>query len=81
MADDLTHSATHWLEGVVRQATGATTPAAAVTSLTGAFGTPGDAIADVGGAFAQATLNNNFRALEDKVNTILVRLRALGLIS
>jgi nicotinamide mononucleotide (NMN) deamidase PncC len=47
----------------------------ALTALTGAFGTTGNAIADVGGSFVQATLNNNFRALEDKVNAIIAALK------
>lgn len=37
-------------------------------SLTGAVGTPTNAIADVGAAFVQATLNDNFASLRDKVN-------------
>jgi hypothetical protein len=43
----------------------------AITPLTGAFGTTGDAIVDVTGAFVQATLNNNFRRLEDKINALI----------
>lgn len=44
---------------------------AAITSETDAFGTPRTGtIADVGGAFAQATLNNNFRELSDYVNQL-----------
>ena len=52
-----------------------------MVSLTDAFGTGDDTIADVGGAFNQATLNNNFRDLADKVNTILTRLRDAGIIA
>ena len=40
-------------------------------ALTAATGTGSDTIADVGAAFTQATLNNNFKALADKINAIL----------
>lgn len=52
-----------------------------ITVLTGTFGSAGDAIADVGGSFNQTTLNNNFRALEDKVNAIHAALLNAGLIT
>ena len=42
-----------------------------ITELTAATGTPSDTIADVGGAFNQTTLNNNFKSLADKVNALL----------
>lgn len=54
---------------------------AAVTSLSDAFGTGDDTIVDVTAAFSQTILNNNFRDLSDKVNTILTRLRDAGLIA
>jgi hypothetical protein len=38
--------------------------------LTGAFGTTGSAIVDVGSSFSQANINNNFRALEDAYNRL-----------
>ena len=47
----------------------------ALTPLTGAFGTTGNAIVDVGGAFVQATLNDNFRRLEDKINAVIAALK------
>lgn len=53
----------------------------AIADLTAATGTAGDTIADVGGAFAQATLNNNFKRLADKVNVILQALRDLGAVA
>lgn len=43
----------------------------ALTVLTAATGTGSDTIADVGAAFSQITLNNNFKSLADKVNAIL----------
>lgn len=49
--------------------------------LTGAFGTTGDAISDVTAAFDQSILNNNFRALEDKINAIHAALLNAGLIT
>jgi len=48
----------------------------AIVPLTAATGTTGNTIADVGAAFTQATLNNNFKALADKVNAILAQLKA-----
>lgn len=50
--------------------------AASIAPLTGASGTTGNAIVDVGASFNQTTLNNNFRALEDKINAILAALKA-----
>lgn len=54
---------------------------AAVTSLTSSVGTGNDAVDDVGAAFNQVTLNNNFRDLVDKLNTVLTRLRSAGIIA
>lgn len=48
----------------------------AIVPLTAATGTTGNTITDVGAAFTQATLNNNFKALADKVNAILAQLKA-----
>lgn len=48
----------------------------ALTPLTGASGTTGNAIVDVGASFNQTTLNNNFRALEDKINAVIAALKA-----
>lgn len=47
----------------------------ALTPLTGAFGTTGSAIADVTATFSQTILNNNFRALEDKLNAVIAALK------
>jgi hypothetical protein len=57
------------------------TPSAAITTLTGAFGTSGTAIVDVTGAFSQSILNDNFRRLQDRVNAITAALRLSGVIS
>jgi len=46
-------------------------PGAAPTSLTAATGTASDTIADVGASFSQTTLNNNFKSLSDKINTLI----------
>lgn len=43
----------------------------APTALTAATGTASDTIADVGASFTQATLNNNFKSLSDKVNALI----------
>lgn len=42
-----------------------------LTPLTAATGTPSNTVSDVGASFNQATLNNNFKALSDKVNAII----------
>ena len=52
---------------------------AGINSLTAATGTASDTIADVGGAFNQATLNNNFKSQADKINAILAALDAAGI--
>lgn len=44
---------------------------ASVVVLTAATGTAGNTIADVGAAFNQTTLNDNFKSLAAKVNEIL----------
>jgi hypothetical protein len=49
-----------------------------VAPITGQTGVAGNVIADVGGAFVQATLNNNFRVLADKVNAIIAILQSNG---
>lgn len=43
----------------------------AITPLTAATGVTGNVVSDVGGAFNQATLNNNFKVLADKINAII----------
>jgi hypothetical protein len=52
-----------------------------IVALTGSSGTTGDAISDVTASFDQSILNNNFRALEDKVNAIHAALLNAGLIT
>jgi hypothetical protein len=47
--------------------------------LTAASGTADGTVADVGGAFNQATLNNNFQDLATQVNALRAVLRAQGL--
>ncbi|MFF5703400.1 hypothetical protein ACFY7H_12965 [Streptomyces sp. NPDC012794] len=54
---------------------------ASVTPLTNSNGTGDNTIADVGASFSQATLNNNFRDLSDKVNAIIAALKAAGLMA
>jgi hypothetical protein len=43
-----------------------------VASLTAATGTTGNTISDVTASHVQATLNNNFKVLADKVNELIV---------
>lgn len=78
-AADFTNSPQHWVEAAVAAGTGLPGQAA-VTSLTGAVGTPGDAIVDVTGTPTQATINNNFASIRDKLNLVITRLRAVGII-
>lgn len=59
----------------------ASIPQASVANLTHSVGTSDGTVADVGAAFNQTTLNNNFRDLSDKVNAILAALRSAGIIS
>lgn len=56
------------------------TPGSAIADLVHAVGTADGTVADVGAAFAQATLNDNFRDLSTKVNAILAVLREANLI-
>ena len=56
-------------------------PAAAVADLVNANGASDGTIADVGAAFNQATLNNNFRDLSDKLNAMLAAQRLQKIIS
>lgn len=61
---------------VAKRITTTTAAAASIAALTGASGTTGNAIVDVGASFSQTTLNNNFRALEDKINAVIAALKA-----
>lgn len=60
-----------------------TTPVSkqSVTALSMSVGTGSDTVADVGASFNQTTLNNNFRDLVDKVNSIRSVLVAYGLLA
>lgn len=49
-----------------------------IPPLTVSVGTPSSTISDVGAAFSQTTLNNNFRSLADKVNAIISVLQSNG---
>jgi hypothetical protein len=60
---------THGVAAVGRQA---------ITALTAASGTADNTVADVGAAFNQTTLNNNFKDLASKVNEIITILKAFG---
>ncbi len=44
-------------------------------------GTANDTLTDVGGAFDQATLNNNFADVAAKINAIIARLESAGLLA
>lgn len=56
--------------------------AAVVVALTDSTtGTANDTVSDVGGAFNQATLNNNFADLAAKINAILTALKNAGLMA
>ena len=57
------------------------TQASAIADLTHAVGTADGTVADVGGAFSQGTLNDNFKECTTKINAILVALRGAGIIA
>lgn len=48
----------------------------ALTPLTGAFGTTGNAIQDGTATYSQTITNENNRRLEDKINAIIAALKA-----
>lgn len=50
-----------------------------ITALTAATGTASDTVADVGGAFNQTTLNNNFKTQAEKINAIIAALDTAGI--
>lgn len=55
-----------------------------IAPLTGSVGTPGNALSSVAATFdatAQGIVNNNFRALQDKVNALIAILQANGTLS
>lgn len=54
---------------------------AAVANLTATAGTADGTVDDVGASHNQATLNNNFRELSDKLNALLAECRKAGVIS
>lgn len=53
----------------------------AVADLVVSVGTADGTVADVGGAFNQTTLNNNFRDLAAKQNELLQALRDAGVLA
>lgn len=57
------------------------TQAAAIADLTHAVGTADGTVDDVGAAFNQATLNNNFREITDTLDAIQAALRGAGIIA
>ncbi|KWT61833.1 hypothetical protein ADL21_11140 [Streptomyces albus subsp. albus] len=61
--------------------TGAYVHGLAIPNLTMTAGAANDTLADVGTAFSQGTLNDNFRDLGEKVNAILAALRSRGIIA
>lgn len=60
------------IDGAVK----AKTQIAALTPLTGAFGTTGNAIVDGTATYSQTITNDNNRRLEDKINAIIAALKA-----
>ena len=51
----------------------------ALVALIAATGTASNTINDVGGAFNQATLNNNFKSQADKLNEVIAAVRQAGI--
>jgi uncharacterized tellurite resistance protein B-like protein len=60
---------------------GAQAMSAAVADLVVSVGTADGTVADVGAAFNQTTLNNNFRDVSDKLNAVLAALRNANIIA
>lgn len=56
-------------------------PSGAIADLAHTVGTADGTVADVGAAFNQGTLNDNFRELSTKVNAILAALREANIIA
>lgn len=54
---------------------------AAIADLVVSVGTSDGTVADVGAAFNQTTLNNNFRDVADKLNAVLAALRVANIIA
>jgi deoxyxylulose-5-phosphate synthase len=54
---------------------------AAITDLAATAGTADATLADVGGAYSQVILNDNFRDVTAKINAILAALRESNVIS
>jgi hypothetical protein len=52
-----------------------------LTDLTSAVGTPGSGTVDVTGTPTQATINNNFATLVQRVNALAAALRDAGIIA
>lgn len=53
---------------------------AAIPNLTIAAGTADNVVVDVGAAFSQATLNNNFADVAAKLNAVLAALREASIV-
>lgn len=60
--------------------TAAGTQAAAIADLTHTVGTADGTVADVGAAFNQGTLNDNFKELTSRLASVLAALRGAGII-
>lgn len=77
---DISNSSVHWIEGAIASGS-ALPPGAAVPDLvhSALTGTPDDTLADI--ATADAALEADIKDLAVKVNTILARLRAVGIIA
>lgn len=61
-------------------ASGTVNPQTAPVALTAATGTPSNSVVDVTSSFVQATLNNNFKAVSDKINALRTALIAAGVL-
>lgn len=53
----------------------------ALVTLTMAVGTANNTVADVGAAFNQTTLNDNFRDVVEKLNAVILALREASIVS
>jgi hypothetical protein len=78
---DLTNSSVHWIENRIASGTTVATPAAIASLTDNTGGTASDTLADVPGAYTEATLANQLASITAKVNGILAALRTLGIIA
>lgn len=79
-AADVTNSPVHWVEAAVAAGTGLPGQAAIVSLTDNSGGVASDTLADVPAAYNEAALAAHIASLAAKINLIITRLRAVGII-